>query len=327
MRKLNVLLLGWDFPPVTNGELGEACYGISKALANRVNLALILPKSDPEFILKNVDLTGLNNVDLKAIKPPKVEQPVSAFSEVSYTRQEIVPYGAPVLTGQEKIEARPITQPGEGESVGFFGEHTDIKPIAELVEELNIWGQTDLSLIDRNSQVINYARYASRLAARKEYEVIYAYDWRAFLAGIELKLVSGKPLVLHVHSLSFERGGPDCKAWIYELEKQALEKCDGILAVSSSIVTQLIEDYNIKPDKIKFVEETTFGGLLPSASTGGSPAEDISDEIYNMEISESNNALVQELLPLAGTPEKNWEAEADVVWHVLQGVTEPVEHK
>ena len=92
---MNVLLLGWEFPPVINGEVGTACYGITKALSNRVNLSLILPKSDPEFILKNVDLTGLNNINLKSIQTPVTKPEFNAFAETRTMQEEIPLYGAP----------------------------------------------------------------------------------------------------------------------------------------------------------------------------------------------------------------------------------------
>jgi len=60
--KLKVLMLGWEFPPVINGGLGIACYGIAKALSTHVDLKVILPKSDPNFYIDHVDIIGLNNL-------------------------------------------------------------------------------------------------------------------------------------------------------------------------------------------------------------------------------------------------------------------------
>ncbi|CAN5120497.1 hypothetical protein BH23BAC1_BH23BAC1_14470 [soil metagenome] len=54
-----VLMLGWEFPPVINGGLGVARLGISKGLSKFVDLTVILPKSDPGFIVQNVELIGV----------------------------------------------------------------------------------------------------------------------------------------------------------------------------------------------------------------------------------------------------------------------------
>jgi glycogen synthase len=320
MKKMNVLLLGWEFPPVINGEVGNSCFSIAKSLANRVNLSLILPKSDPDFILKNVDLTGLNNIDLSATDKPIPKPEYSAFAETEASRSELPLYGAPTPTLVAAEEApQPEPLPGETASVGDFASPPDTKTITQEVEELYVFGHKDLHLVDYNSQVIHYARYASRLAAQKEYEVIYAYDWMTFLAGIELKLVSGKPLVLHMHSLSFQRGGPDSKGWVYELEKQALEKADAVIAVSDRIGEIIAADYGIPAARITSLKFKKTKKEEPAA-------EQISDEIYNMEVSESNNELVKAVLPVKEETDQDWEKAAKIVWQVLEEVTqqEPV---
>ena len=45
MSKIRVLELGWEFPPMVNGGLGVACLGLSKALASKVELSVIVPKA------------------------------------------------------------------------------------------------------------------------------------------------------------------------------------------------------------------------------------------------------------------------------------------
>lgn len=320
MKKMNALLLGWEFPPAISGEIGNSCFNIAKFLANRINLSLILPKSDPEFILKNVDLTGLNNMDLSnteagsATGESQYKVAKSPFSEVVPTTA-LPLYGAPTPT-QESTEEVPQAKPQAGEmaSVGHFALAEEPKTISQEVEELYVFGQRDLSLVDYNSQVIHYARYVSRLASQKQYDVIYAYDWMTFLAGIELKLVSGKPLVLHMHSLSSQRGGPDSKAWVYELEKQALGKADAVIAINDHIRLQIMNDYDVPASKITPLNIRPHRKEEPAA-------EHISTEIYNIEVSESNNDLVKSMLPVKEETDPEWEDAARIVWQVLEEVT------
>ena len=40
-----ILMLGWEFPPFINGGLGVACDGLTRALTDHVDLALILPET------------------------------------------------------------------------------------------------------------------------------------------------------------------------------------------------------------------------------------------------------------------------------------------
>ena len=45
MKRLRVLKLGWEFPLLMNGGLGIACFGLSCALAKRVELKALGPCS------------------------------------------------------------------------------------------------------------------------------------------------------------------------------------------------------------------------------------------------------------------------------------------
>ncbi len=315
MKKINVLLLGWEFPPVLSGGWKEACYGISKALANQVNLSLILPKANPEFILKNVELTGLNNVEFP-VKQAEEQKPsfTSPFSEAP-VYNEPFPYG----TSHEQINEKPEVQyEGQGVSAGTLGvEQTDRSEYIGKVEDLNIFGQPDFSAIDRNSQVIQYARYVSRLANQKSFDVIYAYDWMTFLAGVELKLVSGKPLVLQIDSVSFERGGPDCRGWIYELEKQALEKSDFIIAVSEGVSAAIKGEYGIDPSKIH-----TIGTDENLVEPEPEVPEEVEEFIIGPGGSQHSKLVAEpEQEPAAEIDGIDWDEVADEITKILEKVT------
>ena len=53
-------MLGWEFPPILTGGLGTACYGLSKALSNYVDLTLIIPRAEKSLTLDGVKILGLN---------------------------------------------------------------------------------------------------------------------------------------------------------------------------------------------------------------------------------------------------------------------------
>src|SRR3989344_5533605 len=52
----NVLMIGWELPPFNSGGLGEACLGLSKALAKKgANITFVLPqKVDLHFDFMNL---------------------------------------------------------------------------------------------------------------------------------------------------------------------------------------------------------------------------------------------------------------------------------
>ena len=71
MKRTRVLMLGWEFPPVINGGLGIACLGLSRALAQKTDLSVIIPKSDPDYHVDKVELIGLDHLDLSKLKRVK----------------------------------------------------------------------------------------------------------------------------------------------------------------------------------------------------------------------------------------------------------------
>lgn len=63
-----ILMLGWEFPPVINGGLGVACHDLCIALSKYANVTMIIPKSNPDFVVKNLNLIGLNTIDAKTLR-------------------------------------------------------------------------------------------------------------------------------------------------------------------------------------------------------------------------------------------------------------------
>lgn len=108
-----------------------------------------------------------------------------------------------------------------------------------------------LSLME---EVKRYARKAGAIAVSENCDVIHAHDWLAFLAGIEAKRATGKPLVVHVHATEFDRtGGTGVNSEVYAIEKQGLEEADAVIAVSGWTKNILISKYGVPPEKIQVV--------------------------------------------------------------------------
>ncbi|MBN2453961.1 glycogen/starch synthase, partial [Candidatus Woesearchaeota archaeon] len=69
---MKVLMFGWEFPPMSSGGLGTACYGLTKGLAGLgVEISLVLPKAaegTEEFVkiipadIANVKITKVNSL-------------------------------------------------------------------------------------------------------------------------------------------------------------------------------------------------------------------------------------------------------------------------
>lgn len=255
MRETKVLLLGWDFVPAGQEEPGQTngCFAMAKALGGRVDLSMILPATDPDFTLYNVALTGLNNVDLPAIEPVGPKKNIQPFAQGAHIRQQIPLYGAPIhpVGQQASTQAEQI---GQAASAGTLQQQGEQKEDMVVAVRQNIFDPGRLGQVALDAQIIQYARWATRLAAHRQFHVIYAYDWRTFLAGSELKLVSEKPLVLQVDSLNEEHGHAANQAWKYQLQVQALQKADCIIAATEELAAILVEKYDVSPDVVFALE-------------------------------------------------------------------------
>jgi len=68
---MRVLMFGWEFPPLSSGGLGTACYGLTRGLsAKGVQVTLVLPYSsetDADF-LKVVFANNIRNLKIRKIK-------------------------------------------------------------------------------------------------------------------------------------------------------------------------------------------------------------------------------------------------------------------
>jgi Glycosyl transferase 4-like domain len=102
-----------------------------------------------------------------------------------------------------------------------------------------------------NFRVIQYARFATRLAASQEFAVIYASDWQSWLAGMEIRQLTGKPLVLHVHSLAQDRDTAADRGWVMELERLALRRADLVLTASSALAMRVLELHELPPQRVR----------------------------------------------------------------------------
>lgn len=107
---------------------------------------------------------------------------------------------------------------------------------------------------DLISEVNRYAEMAKEIAREEEFDIVHAHDWLAFGAGINAAEVSGKPVILHVHSTEFDRtGGQGANEEVYEIERTSLAKADKVIAVSEFTKQGIVDHYGIAPDKIAVV--------------------------------------------------------------------------
>ncbi|MGH7242665.1 MAG: glycosyltransferase [Phycisphaerales bacterium] len=98
-----------------------------------------------------------------------------------------------------------------------------------------------------------YARLVVSLTRGDEFDVIHAHDWLTFPAGVMLSRVSGKPLLVHVHSTEFDRAGNNVNQRVYDIERLGMHAADRVLAVSQLTKNICERRYGVSGDKIDVV--------------------------------------------------------------------------
>ncbi len=236
---MRILMLGWEFPPYLNGGLGVATAGLAQALAPRVELTLVIPRSSPDYRAQGYRLMGLHGQAIPEIRSQYLTQ------EIEYLRQVKVEYLPVDITGYERIERRyePIERTHWLRVEKQVPQTYVERPMRQFFID-HLYGP---NLVDK---VIEFSEMLVERAAAFDFDLIHAHDWMTFLAGLELKALTGKPLVLHVHSLEYDRGGADSRNWIFELEQHALRQADAVLPVSQYTADILVRIYGVPPARL-----------------------------------------------------------------------------
>lgn len=111
--------------------------------------------------------------------------------------------------------------------------------------------------VDILDQQQMYENSVARLVESKQFDVIHAHDWLTFRAGLRAKQISGQPLILHVHSIEYDRaGGNHGNPLVREIEELSMLLADRIIAVSHHTKKMIIQEYNIPADKIEVIHNS-----------------------------------------------------------------------
>ena len=242
-------MLGWEFPPLFSGGLGVATFGIVKALRQKVGIRLIIPSNAGSVNLPNVSIIGLNAVVAQELNLEQLHIPYDELtSEVHRIPITISPY----RHINEEISKNKLDQ-----FDAVLSEEKSLETIHSIFSDNDVYGPNVLH------KVYLYSQLAEQIAKDGDFEIIHAHDWITFSAGIRIKKMSGKPLVLHVHSLETDRAGESIRNEIYKLEKEAMTLADRIFSVSQYTKDQIIKHYAIDPDKIHVVHNGIEPGETP----------------------------------------------------------------
>ncbi len=226
---MRVLMFGWEFPPHITGGLGTACYGLTHGLAeNDVKVIMVIPKTfggESDSDVRVIDASSIS-VDSRIVE--------NLQPQIIKLDSPIVPY----VTPEEFARGVRLHSQFNGGTYNFSGKYG-----ANLIEEVE-----------------RYAVVAMQLARdiSDQFDIIHAHDWLTYQAGILVKQISGKPLVVHVHATEFDRSGANVNPQVFRIEQMGMKAADRVVTVSNLTKSIVVDKYGIAPEKVVVVHNAVI---------------------------------------------------------------------
>lgn len=251
---MKVFMVGWEFPPFISGGLGTACYGLTKAM-DRLGLQItfVLPRANK--------LQYAGHVKMFSAQGFCKSEEAKGFKNVKFysITSSLRPYIACGTYAAESIHSA-VQQ-----------REKNIHPdpgCNDYLAQLDNYGG------DIYAEVCRYANATVKIAEVEEFDIIHAHDWMTYPAGIAVKKISGKPLIVHVHSTEFDRSGEQVNQMIYDIERQGMLNAAKIITVSNYTRNIIVNRYGIPPEKV----EVIYNGVEYNVSHDHRPAQFQPDE-------------------------------------------------
>lgn len=235
---MKILMLGWEYPPHINGGLGTACEGLTKALSkfSDIKLTFVVPR-----IYGDEDAGHFNLLE------PRLEIEKIDKQKLKCITKIIFPYylNPYELENDDKKFFRNLRNRlfSNGERAGF-----------EKLKE-NIEFNFD-EFIKNNKLSLEVIRYASNVVEffhDKNFDLIHVHDWMTILPGVVLSKILKVPLVLHIHSLEYDRSGEVNNFFINKIENIGVNFANQVIAVSEYTKSIIQREHKVDGRKIKVV--------------------------------------------------------------------------
>jgi len=266
---MRVLMLGWEFPPFISGGLGTACHGLTRAMSeDGVEVVFVLPRAIPSHHSTHVQLVA----PVAMSRPGSLRYAMVQAGVPSYRVDEMenvtfvpMPIAAtPYDTEQTYAERRRQLEVME-ELLGAQLAEVGYEPAADAICPADgpMSGQYGRDLM---SEVHRYAHLLMGFAPRIDFDLIHAHDWMTYPAALAVAGMTGKPLVIHVHSTEFDRSGERVNQRVYDIERAGMHGATQVIAVSNLTRNICMARYGVPAEKITVVYN--------SVNLNGSPVQE-----------------------------------------------------
>lgn len=254
---MKVLMLGWEYPPHISGGLGTACEGLTRALSRQgVQITFVVPSlfgGEDASHMSICDARGRSLDGNKQVVAQARTAKILAKNKLNTVRipSFLTPYMRPE-NSKPLQNSKPTTS--------FVTSIFDLA--IETAHTLNPALSSEVSTVRYGSDIFaEVSRYTARVVAAladESFDLIHAHDWMTYPAGVALAQLSGKPLVVHVHSLEYDRSGETINQQINEIEHFGMQAAARVIAVSYYTRSIIEQRHAISPAKVEVVHNGVY---------------------------------------------------------------------
>lgn len=294
-HRIEVLMLGWEYPPHISGGLGTACEGLTTALAPLgVEIDFVVPHvygqeqaphmrlTSPEFSFPALDplayprnYAGLNDQpsdtpngslvsarhgDARAAELAVVGSTGDGVRESVRIRALLSPY----LSADDYARLQRALAMGDKLALeDLFG------PLPSLWEEglaLSSRGAGSLHYGENLfTEVMRYAEQVAYWSRGRRMKVVHAHDWMTFPAATRVAEIHKIPMIAHVHSLEQDRAGAGANPTIVGIEGAGVRAATRVIAVSHYTARMIHQLHGVPFEHIDVVHNGAYARPTVSA--------------------------------------------------------------
>ncbi|MDX2198244.1 MAG: glycosyltransferase [Phycisphaerae bacterium] len=253
---MRILMLGWEFPPFISGGLGTACYGLTRGLDRLgAEILFVLPKPVEATHATHVQLIApgrptptmerrqaigksFGSAEFRHVKFRAVDADLAPYMDHDADPADVAATLGTTQRGAARLGIAPGTAP------------TTERRKAPAGAQTGPGGDYAGNLFD---EIERYRDLVDELCVEETFDVVHAHDWMTFRAGIRAADLTGKPLVVHVHSTEFDRSGLHVDQRIYDIEREGMHRATRVVAVSFLTKNIILKHYGVDARKVDVV--------------------------------------------------------------------------
>ncbi|MCC6932495.1 MAG: glycosyltransferase family 4 protein [Deltaproteobacteria bacterium] len=245
---MRVLMLGWEYPPHIAGGLGVACEGLTKALARvGLDITFVVPclmggESAPHMTLRDPSGVMSKSKRKQRIKKVKIPSALTPYVDDKSFDDLLAAFKYDPDKTSSLLRSSLFPRLNRAEFEKFLASISLTKRAEKLLGAgygSNVFEQVAL-----------YTEKVLELVAEEEFDVIHAHDWMTYPAGVAISKFTGAPLVVHVHSLEYDRSGKTVNTRIHAIEALGIHTASAVCAVSYYTRSIVHQQHHIPLNKV-----------------------------------------------------------------------------